>query len=154
MATDVTKLKDLKRPQGLPFRISKIGHVVLNCSDLARSVEFYTQVLGFSVSDVYPEAMVPGGMVFMRFNSDHHGVALVGSMKGPSPRRRADRGGVSRSRRPSPGDFLGLGPSRQRRPCAPRLGMEMGAHAGRRDRRSRARARHELRQIPAEGLRR
>lgn len=85
MPTDVEKLKPLVRPHGLPFRIAKIGHVVLNVSDLARSVEFYTQVLGFSVSDVYPETMVPGGMVFMRCNADHHGVALVGSMKTASP---------------------------------------------------------------------
>lgn len=85
MPVDVEKLKPLARPKGLPFRISKIGHVVLNCSDLARSVEFYTQVLGFAVSDVYPESMVPGGMVFMRCNADHHGVALVGSMNAASP---------------------------------------------------------------------
>jgi catechol 2,3-dioxygenase len=85
MPVDVEKLKQLKRPQGLPFRINKIGHVVLNCSDLKRSVEFYTQVLGFQVSDVYPEEMVPGGMVFMRCASDHHGVALVGSMTAASP---------------------------------------------------------------------
>ena len=85
MLVDFEKLKQLKRPQGLPFRIGKIGHVVLNCSDMKRSVEFYTQVLGFQVSDVYPESMVPGGMVFMRVGPDHHGVALVGSMSGPSP---------------------------------------------------------------------
>ena len=85
MPVDVEKLKDLKRPQGLPFHINKIGHVVLNVSDMKRSVEFYTQVLGFQVSDVYPEDMVPGGMVFMRCATDHHGVALVGSMKGPAP---------------------------------------------------------------------
>jgi len=85
MPVDVEELKRLKRPQGLPFRINKIGHVVLNCSDLKRSVEFYTQVLGFQVSDVYPEEMVPGGMVFMRCASDHHGVALVGSMTAASP---------------------------------------------------------------------
>src|SRR5215468_10445199 len=85
MPVDVEKLKALKRPQGLPFRINKIGHVVLNVSALKRSVEFYTQILGFTVSDVYPEDMVPGGMVFMRCATDHHGVALVGSMKGPTP---------------------------------------------------------------------
>lgn len=72
-----------QRPGGMPFRISKIGHVVLHVSDLARSVEFYTGVLGFSVSDVYGEDMMPGGMVFMRCNADHHGVALVGRA-GPS----------------------------------------------------------------------
>jgi catechol 2,3-dioxygenase-like lactoylglutathione lyase family enzyme len=69
-----------QRPHGLPFRIAKLGHVVLNVTDLARSVKFYTQVLGFSVSDVYSWEMVPGGMVFMRCNAGHHGVALVGSL--------------------------------------------------------------------------
>jgi catechol 2,3-dioxygenase len=29
--------------------------------------------------------MMKGGMVFMRFNADHHGIALVGTMEGPSP---------------------------------------------------------------------
>lgn len=68
----------------LPFRIRKIGHVVLRARDLQRSVEFYTKVLGFRVSDVYPESMMPGGMVFMRCNADHHGIALVGAMAAPS----------------------------------------------------------------------
>lgn len=85
MAFDPDTLKALARPQGLPFRIAKIGHVVLNVSDIERSTRFYTDVLGFSVSDVYPAEMVPGGMVFMRCNADHHGVALVGSLKGPAP---------------------------------------------------------------------
>ena len=85
MPADMEQFKDRKRPHGLPFRIAKIGHVVLNVSDMKRSVDFYTNVLGFSVSDIYPENMVPGGMVFMRCNADHHGVALVGSMKEQSP---------------------------------------------------------------------
>ncbi len=63
-----------------PFDITKIGHVVLNCSDLERSVRFYTRVLGFRISDVYDESMAPGGMCFLRFNADHHGVALVGAL--------------------------------------------------------------------------
>jgi catechol 2,3-dioxygenase-like lactoylglutathione lyase family enzyme len=83
--SDVERLKSLKRPQGLPFRIGKIGHVVLNVSDLERSVRFYTEILGFSVSDVYPPEMMPGGMVFMRCNADHHGVALVGTLRETSP---------------------------------------------------------------------
>ncbi len=65
---------------GPPFRIRKIGHVVLRARDLQRSIAFYTKVLGFRVSDVYPEEMMPGGMVFMRCNADHHGIALVGGM--------------------------------------------------------------------------
>ena len=62
----------------LPFQIRRLGHVVLNCKDLAASERFYTDVLGFQVSDRYPEAMVPGGMVFLRCATDHHTVALVG----------------------------------------------------------------------------
>jgi catechol 2,3-dioxygenase len=48
--------------------------------DVERSVRFYTQVLGFEISDLYPDEMVPGGMAFLRCNADHHGVALVGSL--------------------------------------------------------------------------
>lgn len=67
-------------PAGLPFECRKIGHVVLMTRDLDKAVAFYTQVLGFKVSDVYPPNMVPGGMVFMRLpgSTDHHGVGLVG----------------------------------------------------------------------------
>ncbi len=78
---DTEQVRRLSRPHGLPFHIGKLGHVVLNVRDVGRSARFYTQVLGFQVSDVYPEEMVPGGMVFLRCNPDHHGIALVGSMK-------------------------------------------------------------------------
>ncbi len=63
----------------MDFHISKLGHVVLQVADLERSTVFYTQVLGFKVSDVYPETMMPGGMVFLRCNTDHHCLALVGA---------------------------------------------------------------------------
>jgi len=62
---DPDRVKSLGRPHGLPFRIGKLGHVVLNVRDVERSA---------------PAAMVPGGMVFLRCNPDHHGIALVGSM--------------------------------------------------------------------------
>jgi catechol 2,3-dioxygenase-like lactoylglutathione lyase family enzyme len=81
---DSDALKALGRPRGLPFRIGKIGHVVLNVRDVARSVRFYTEVLGFEVSDIYPDDMVPGGMAFLRCNPDHHGIALVGGALGES----------------------------------------------------------------------
>jgi catechol 2,3-dioxygenase-like lactoylglutathione lyase family enzyme len=81
---DSDALKALGRPRALPFRIGKIGHVVLNVRDVARSVRFYTEVLGFEVSDIYPDDMVPGGMAFLRCNPDHHGIALVGGALGES----------------------------------------------------------------------
>jgi catechol 2,3-dioxygenase len=77
---DVEEIQRLARPKGMPFRIGKIGHVVVNVRDVARSVRFYTEMLGFEVSDIYPDEMVPGGMAFLRCNPDHHGIALVGSM--------------------------------------------------------------------------
>lgn len=70
-----------------PFAIRKIGHVVLKVRDAARSAAFYTQVLGFKVSDYYPDSMMDGKMVFLRCNADHHGVALVGGADVP-PRGR------------------------------------------------------------------
>ncbi|MBD19449.1 MAG: hypothetical protein CMM37_00215 [Rhodospirillaceae bacterium] len=75
---EMIALKQLSPPKTMPFDITKIGHVVLNVRDVEQSAKFYTQVLGFRVSDVYPESMMPGRMVFLRFNRDHHGVALVG----------------------------------------------------------------------------
>jgi len=78
-------LRELGPRADLPFRLTKIGHVVLMCTDLRRSVEFYTGLLGFRVSDVYPETMMDGRMVFMRCAADHHGVALVGAAPGASP---------------------------------------------------------------------
>jgi catechol 2,3-dioxygenase-like lactoylglutathione lyase family enzyme len=61
-----------------PFAVRKLGHAVVFVSDLDRARRFYTEVLGFKVSDVYPDSMMPGGMVFLRCNGDHHCLALVG----------------------------------------------------------------------------
>jgi catechol 2,3-dioxygenase len=68
-----------------PFDLRKIGHVVLNVTDLDAAVRFYTEVLGLKVSDRYPDTMVPGGMVFLRVGTDHHGVALVGGARRGDP---------------------------------------------------------------------
>jgi catechol 2,3-dioxygenase len=77
-------LREFQPKPGRPFQLTKIGHVVLMVADLERSARFYTGVLGFRVSDVYPETMMKGRMVFMRCAADHHGVALVGQAPGAS----------------------------------------------------------------------
>jgi catechol 2,3-dioxygenase len=74
-------LRNMAPPVELPFNVRKLGHVVLKVKDLKRSVAFYTGVLGFRVSDVYPDTMMKGGMVFLRCNTDHHCLALVGGAK-------------------------------------------------------------------------
>ena len=87
MTLSQAEFDSFRTAQDVPFRIRKIGHVVLRASNLRKSVEFYVRVLGFAISDIYPEEMMPGGMVFMRCTPDHHGVALVGGMSGPSEKR-------------------------------------------------------------------
>lgn len=87
MAVNVEELRAAVSTNAPPFDLRKIGHVVLKVSDLKRSVAFYTGVLGFKVSDIYGEDMMPGGMVFMRCNPDHHGVALIGGAQGASQNR-------------------------------------------------------------------
>ena len=75
---EAVAVRAIAPPRGLPFAIGKLGHVVIRVRDLERSVRFYVEVLGFRVSDVYPDTMMKGGMVFLRCNADHHAIALVG----------------------------------------------------------------------------
>ncbi len=81
---DIRRLRAAAAPAEMPFQLNKLSHVVLKVADLERSVKFYTEVLGLRVSDVYPETMMPGRMVFLRYGPDHHGVALVGGAGGPA----------------------------------------------------------------------
>ncbi|HUB14626.1 MAG TPA: VOC family protein [Acetobacteraceae bacterium] len=73
----------MHRPKGMPFRLNKIGHLALYVQDLQRSAEFYTDVLGFQITDIYPEdaGLLPGGAIFIRLNADHHGIALFKATK-------------------------------------------------------------------------
>ncbi|HZT07424.1 MAG TPA: VOC family protein [Chloroflexota bacterium] len=58
-----------------PIRTRKVSHVVLNVSDVERSIKFYTEILGFKLSD--RNAM---GMAFLRNGTDHH---TIGFAQGP-----------------------------------------------------------------------
>lgn len=56
-----------------------MGHIVLGTPHLAESIEFYTQLLGFRVSDYWKPA--GDDVVFLRCNPRHHSLALVGAAK-------------------------------------------------------------------------
>lgn len=84
---EIEALKSVQPPADMPFNIARMGHAVLFVQDIDVSVRFYTQVLGFKVSDVYPNSMMQGRMVFMRFNDDHHGLGLVGQAQETSGHR-------------------------------------------------------------------
>ncbi len=59
-------------PVETPIRVRKIGHVVYRVTDIDRSTKFWTEIMGFKVSDVNEN-----GMVFLRCQGDHHTVALA-----------------------------------------------------------------------------
>jgi catechol 2,3-dioxygenase-like lactoylglutathione lyase family enzyme len=77
---EVEALRRMAPPAGMPFALTKLGHVVIRVRNMPRSVAFYTEVLGMRVSDVYPDTMMKGGMVFLRCNTDHHCLALIGGL--------------------------------------------------------------------------
>jgi catechol-2,3-dioxygenase len=51
---------------------TRLGHLVLKVRDVRKSVAFYEEVVGLTVSD-----WIDGNMVFMRAGSDHHDLALL-----------------------------------------------------------------------------
>jgi catechol 2,3-dioxygenase-like lactoylglutathione lyase family enzyme len=55
-----------------PVKIRKLGHAVMGCTDVASAQKFFTQGLGFKVSDE-----VPGLGAFMRCSTDHHNLLLL-----------------------------------------------------------------------------
>jgi len=63
-----------------PINVRKLGHLVYEVSDIERTTAFWTEILGFTVSD-----RNEFGMVFLRCAGDHHSIALVPSKKHARP---------------------------------------------------------------------
>lgn len=70
-----------------PFKIRRFGHIGLYTSDMDVSLEFYTNVLGFAISDPLDlgenmkdaerrKELAPTVVYFMRHNTDHHSFVL------------------------------------------------------------------------------
>jgi len=51
---------------------TRLGHLVLKVKDVQKSVKFYQEVVGLTVSD-----WIDDRMVFLRASSDHHDLALL-----------------------------------------------------------------------------
>src|SRR5688572_5172713 len=58
--------------EATPIRVKKLGHVVFAVSDLERSTKFWTEIMGFKISDRNEK-----GMVFLHHGGDHHTIALA-----------------------------------------------------------------------------
>lgn len=65
-----------------PIKVKKLGHVVYEVSDVDRSTQFWTEIMGFHVSD-----RNENGMVFLYCAGDHHTIALVPSPGKQKPAR-------------------------------------------------------------------
>ena len=70
-----------------PFKIRRFGHIGLYVSDMNRALDFYTNVLGFAISDPLDlgenmkdaerrRQLAPTVVYFMRHNTDHHSFVL------------------------------------------------------------------------------
>jgi catechol 2,3-dioxygenase-like lactoylglutathione lyase family enzyme len=68
------------RPLTTPIKVNKLGHLVYEVSDIERTTAFWTEIMGFTVSDTNHL-----GMVFLRSAGDHHSIALVPSDKKARP---------------------------------------------------------------------
>ncbi|MCR9137432.1 MAG: VOC family protein [Alphaproteobacteria bacterium] len=65
---DVEENTDTEPVHAMPVKVS---HVVLNTPDLQRTEAFYTDTLGFRLSDYYVDQMS-----FLRCSTDHHSIGL------------------------------------------------------------------------------
>jgi catechol 2,3-dioxygenase len=55
-----------------PIKVRKIGHIVFRVRDVEKTVQFWTEVMGFEISDRNEQRMV-----FLRYGSDHHNIAIA-----------------------------------------------------------------------------
>jgi len=74
------------------FTISRVGHVGIYVSDIDRSIAWYTDVLGLTLTGRWP---MPGGgeIAFLRFVDNHHDIVLMPS---PTSAREGETEGSNR----------------------------------------------------------
>lgn len=73
--------------------ITRLNHAVLFVRDVARSVAFYTETLGFRVVPIAPEGMNAAFLQAPGSTNDHDlGVFGIGASAGPSPAGQATVG--------------------------------------------------------------
>ncbi len=65
--------------------VKELGHVGLYCTDVQKSLDFYTRILGLTVTDEHPE----GHIIFLSAQPDeeHHELALCPGRDAPAGAR-------------------------------------------------------------------
>jgi catechol 2,3-dioxygenase len=59
---------------GKGFTISRVGHVGIHVTDMDRSLTWYRDILGLTLTGRWPAG--GGEMAFMRFDEEHHNIVL------------------------------------------------------------------------------
>src|SRR5262245_37526767 len=76
-----------------PFKIRRLGHFGFNVEDVNAGRHFYSDLLGFKVSDAMGDPENPRGF-FMRYGGDHHSFVLFkrqpAGVAGPGAEPKAD----------------------------------------------------------------
>ena len=68
-----------------PFKVRRLGHTGFNISSFEETIDFYTQILGFRITDDldlrsipnFPEDSTDVRSVFLTYGSDHHALVMV-----------------------------------------------------------------------------
>ena len=60
---------------GSGFTIGRVGHIGVQVTDMDRSLEFYTEILGLTLTGRWPMGE-EGAMAFLRFTDMHHDIVL------------------------------------------------------------------------------
>ncbi|MEE8519685.1 MAG: VOC family protein [Dehalococcoidia bacterium] len=61
---------------GKGFSINRVGHVGIHVTDMDRSLEWYRDILGLTLTGRWPLGGPGKELAFMRFDDDHHNIVL------------------------------------------------------------------------------
>jgi catechol 2,3-dioxygenase-like lactoylglutathione lyase family enzyme len=61
-------------PRG--FTINRVGHIGINVTDMDRSLAWYRDILGLTLTGRWPLGRGNAELAFMRFTDDHHNIVL------------------------------------------------------------------------------
>jgi catechol 2,3-dioxygenase-like lactoylglutathione lyase family enzyme len=74
MTTGTSATQSAPKTASSPVVVHKLSHVVLEVGDLSASLDFWTRIMGFEVSDRNEK-----GLVFLHNGPDHHTIGLIES---------------------------------------------------------------------------
>lgn len=69
----------------MAINVKRVGHVGIYVADVERSLQFYTEVLGCTITNVSRDANGKARSAFLRFEDKHHDFVLAQAPEGHDP---------------------------------------------------------------------